>query len=508
MRELSLTNCRLDKRYDVEERLGQGSYAEIFVARDILASTTSPHSRVVVKALNVFLQDDLDSELERTLVENFQNEAIALDRVRHPNIISRLGHGTARDLKGRVFHYLVLEFMPGGDLQKACRDKTLSLKEAVGYIEQVCAGLKHAHRQNVIHRDIKPQNLLLTKDRETVKITDFGVARIHVSDSPITRVGTNVYAPPEHSPMNADGDFANAGLSPASDIYSLAKSTYTLLTCEAPRIYAGRQIIDLPITLRDEPWAQEFLNVARRATSDDPLERQQSVDEFWSDLGPLRRLADDSRPLNIARTVMNTTPQAHVGAGFSPMAPNRPAFSTSRDLHLKFPLTTARPVIRVELGPGPTPIDRSSGAVATAVNTESLPDLTHAGSDDSPVTERVRRQRSRKFAKRLAAAAIFLAMFGGGLYAASTYLRGINLLSIVTSAFTEQTGRANTDVNLRPAPSAANEPVGLVTQNSRLRIVKTQNNWYQVEVLEQGRDRDDVGSAKGWINGKYVDLDN
>jgi uncharacterized protein YgiM (DUF1202 family) len=99
-------------------------------------------------------------------------------------------------------------------------------------------------------------------------------------------------------------------------------------------------------------------------------------------------------------------------------------------------------------------------------------------------------------------------MFGGGLYAASTYLRGINLLSIVTSAFTEQTGRANTDVNLRPAPSAANEPVGLVTQNSRLRIVKTQNNWYQVEVLEQGRDRDDVGSAKGWINGKYVDLDN
>ena len=86
------------------------------------APTQSPHSTVVIKALNVFLQDDLDPDLERTLVENFQNEAVALDRVRHPNIISRLGHGTARDLAGTIFHYLVLEYLAGGDLQKLARD--------------------------------------------------------------------------------------------------------------------------------------------------------------------------------------------------------------------------------------------------------------------------------------------------------------------------------------------------------------------------------------------------
>ena len=102
MRELSLSNCRIDKRYDVVELLGRGSYAEIFVARDTLAAPHSVHSQVVIKALNVFLQDDLDADLERTLVENFQNEAIALDRVRHPNVISRLGHGSARDLAGTV----------------------------------------------------------------------------------------------------------------------------------------------------------------------------------------------------------------------------------------------------------------------------------------------------------------------------------------------------------------------------------------------------------------------
>src|SRR5688572_2378949 len=168
MRELSLHNCRLDRRYDIRGSLGRGSYAEIFLARDSLASPDSPHCDVVIKALNVFLQDDLDADLERTLVENFQNEAIALDRVRHPNIISRLGHGTARDLAGTVFHYLVLEYLEGGDLQKAGRVGNLSLKQAFKYIEQVCAGLRHAHRYNIIHRDIKPQNLLLTRELETV----------------------------------------------------------------------------------------------------------------------------------------------------------------------------------------------------------------------------------------------------------------------------------------------------------------------------------------------------
>ena len=220
MKELSLNNCRLDKRYDVREQLGRGSYAEVFLARDTLASPQSPHSDVVIKALNVFLQDDLDADLERTLVENFQNEAIALDRVRHPNIISRLGHGTARDLRGTVFHYLVLEYLSGGDLQGLLRRQKIPLAQAVNYIEQICAGLGHAHKYSIIHRDIKPQNLLLTADLSTVKIADFGVARVSTADSPITRVGTNIYAPPEHSPMSAGqtGELEYAKLTPSADI--------------------------------------------------------------------------------------------------------------------------------------------------------------------------------------------------------------------------------------------------------------------------------------------------
>ncbi|MBK6590574.1 MAG: protein kinase [Acidobacteria bacterium] len=81
-------------------------------------------------------------------------------------------------------------------MQKLLRKQKLGLDQALKYIEQVCAGLGHAHRNSIIHRDIKPQNLLLTSDLSTVKIADFGVARVNVSDAPITRVGTNIYARP------------------------------------------------------------------------------------------------------------------------------------------------------------------------------------------------------------------------------------------------------------------------------------------------------------------------
>src|ERR1044071_4486851 len=135
MSELKLLQCRLDGRYDIEDCLGRGSYAEIYMARD-LAATDEQFREVVIKALNVLLQGYQDQDLERTLIQNFQNEAIALDRVRHANIISRLGHGTALDLNGTAFHYLVLEYLSGGDMSKLCREQPLTLERAVFYLEQ------------------------------------------------------------------------------------------------------------------------------------------------------------------------------------------------------------------------------------------------------------------------------------------------------------------------------------------------------------------------------------
>ena len=502
MRELALNNSRLDGRYDIETTLGRGSYAEIYVARDILASPQSPHNKVVIKALNVFLQNDLDLDLERTLVENFQNEAIALDRVRHPNIISRLGHGTARDLRGTIFHYLVLEYLPGGDLARACRQKSLGFSKALDYIEQVCAGLSHAHKFGIIHRDIKPQNLLLTEDKKTVKIADFGVARVNDSDAPITRVGTDIYAPPEHSPMLAGttGTLTLAKLTPAADIYSLAKSAYVLITCESPRFFAGQPINELPVSARKEDWANELLRVLNKATQSAAEKRYQKVEDFWTDLQKLRVLADDGeKPVSVFNNELHITPQPHIAKGYSPIAPERPKFNTSRDLKLK---TSS---LNIKL---PEKVDKIGFNNINYPLTDAADDLSKPVKDNEikiEIPETYSKKRNfRPFIKFV----LFMMIFAGGLYATYTYLLGRGLISEISRTFTNQNGTANTDINLRPSPSAANNPIGMVTKNSKVKIVGKQDNWFEIDIIEHGRPPEDSEEdvRHGWVYSKYIDL--
>ena len=508
MRELLLNNCRLDKRYDILEQLGRGSYAEIYVARDILASPKSPHSTVVIKALNVLLQDDLDDDLERTLIENFQNEAIALDRVRHPNIISRLGHGTSRDLNGITFHYLVLEYLAGGDLQRLCRSKGISPKQAVGYVEQVCAGLRHAHEKGVIHRDIKPHNLLLTKDLETVKIADFGVARIHSAQTPITRVGTNIYAAPEHSPLLSGhtGELEHHELTPAADIYSLAKCTYTLFTCEAPRYYANQPIDALPAASRNEPWADDLLHVLNKATQSDPAARPQSIDDLWREFARVREIIGDTEPETVLRRISSPLPQAHVSHGYSPSAPVMARFDTARDLHLRYPaiVGASTGVETVITRVTPTRLPDEFDPIEININGHEpaaiLPE-NHEVAPNPPI-------RRRRRLRRMVVFVALILIFGGALYGTGVYLKRSNLWSSIRSPFHTQTATANTDVNLRSEPNAGSDAIGVVTKNSKVRIVNSQNNWYQIDVIQQGRDRAGGPTAtRGWLNGKYIDVD-
>ncbi len=493
MKELSLNSCRLDKRYDVRDQLGRGSYAEIFLALDTLASPQSPHSTVVIKALNVFLQDDLDADLERTLVENFQNEAIALDRVRHPNIISRIGHGTARDLRGTVFHYLILEYLSGGDMQGVLRKQKLGLDQALKYIEQICAGLGHAHRNSIIHRDIKPQNLLLTSDLSTVKIADFGVARVNVSDAPITRVGTNIYAPPEHSPLMAGktGDLISSRLTPAADIYSLAKTVYTMLTGEAPRSFANTCIESVPENIQNEEWSDDLCRVLKRATNAEPRERHQSVEDFWGDLAGLRQVSADGEYSTMMRSAI-TVPQPYVSRGYTPIAPERPSFEAMADR----PTTMSSPLVFTRPAYEP-PAVNGAGRIGT----------------ENPVTPPakpivIRRPGKRRRLKRLAGFFVVVCAFTGLLYGTASYIRNRNIFPGVTNPLRSQTGVASTDVYLRPLPNTDQDPIGLVTKNSKVKIVNSRDNWYQVDVVQQGRDLPSQGSAKrGWLNGKYLDVE-
>jgi len=501
MKELSLQNSRLDGRYDITSLLGRGSYAEIYVARDRLASPDSPHHQVVIKALNVFMQNDLDADLERTLVENFQNEAVALDRVRHPNVVSRLGHGTARDLRGTVFHYLVLEYLSGGDLARLCRQKSITLIQALKYIEQVCAGLAPAPKNGVIHRDVKPQNLLLTGDRQTVKIADFGVARFSASDSPITRVGTNIYAPPEHSPMlTDDGNSVTVvtELTPAADVYSLAKSTYVLITCESPRFFANQPVTELPFDMRRKPWANDLLRILRKATQTNPKDRHQTVFEFWQDLSKIKLLAeaeDGEMPTHIA-TRPHIVPQAHIAEGYTPLAPQRPTFNTSRDLKLKnlhVPANAPNLVVKLDASQPPvkqTPPAKNEEFLKTYIDEEEA----------APV-------RKRSFWRRAGMLLLFLAVFAGALGITQKYLRTGRLIPQVNNPFVKQQGIAVNDVNLRVEANADSQKIGMIPKASRVRIVNSKDNWYEVDVLEYGRQKENPSDVDhGWVNKRYIDI--
>lgn len=514
MPELKLQQSRLDGRYDIIECLGRGSYAEIYVAHDNAAPDGASRT-VVIKALNTYLQETPDQELEQTLVANFQNEAVALDRVRHPNIINRLGHGTAIDLAGRTFHYLVLEYLPGGDMLALSKDNPLPIDKALYYLEQVCSGLAHAHKCGVIHRDIKPQNLLLTADRKVVKIADFGVARIEANEGAITRVGTNIYSAPEHNPLVQTGRLDTAGLvtpqqvlTPAADVYSLAKTTYSLLAGASPRRFAQHSITELPDSLKNEYWSNSVLRVLQKATQSQPEARYQSVEEFWDELAgaakpPQPPVADE--PLERRR---RPSEELDIDPKEFTEVPAQARFVPTTTAIVDDYKSIKRPRIVV-------PVDRLRGddgrnQVARPTAREIV--------DALPAQSRNGRRgtlpsRPDTRARKLIVAAALVAAFSGMLWATHRYVTSrwnsvAEIPRIGDWFVVGREGTTITDVNLRPDASTSNTPIGLAENGSRVKILSTNSNWYEIQVMEHGRAKTDpFSSDRGWINKRFVKFD-
>jgi serine/threonine protein kinase len=534
MPELKLQQSRLDGRFDILECLGRGSYAEIYVARDNAASEGAPQT-VVIKALNMFLQDTPDIELEHTLIANFQNEAVALDRVRHPNIISRLGHGTAIDLAGTTFHYIVLEYLSGGDMAALSRNYALTIQKTLFYLEQVCSGLAHAHECGVIHRDIKPQNLLLRADRQVVKIADFGVARLEAMEGAITRVGTNIYSAPEHNPLVQTGSLdlgmitgGRGHLTPAADIYSLAKTTYTLLAGESPRRFAQHAIQDMPAHLSQHYWSSPVLRVLEKATQIRPEDRYQTVQEFWDDLAdaalpptkPLQGIATEAqeearrRPSDDLSIEPEEFTQAPPQPRFQPVSsapvPSGPETSFAN------PAATRRPKIVVPVSAIQEAV-KGRGAIQRGPSAKeriaALPDQARNGRALDKRSAHQRRQVGGRRTRPLLVAAVLIVLFAGMLLATHKYVTShwnpfvdLPLLSDVFVIGRE--GVTTTDVNLRPDASSSKPAIGLAEVGSRVKILATGDNWYEVQVLEHGRAKTDpFTSDRGWVNKKFVKFD-
>ncbi|MBS1789069.1 MAG: SUMF1/EgtB/PvdO family nonheme iron enzyme [Acidobacteria bacterium] len=306
---LELEKLTLKHRYQIRRLLKKGSFAEIHQAWDL-----KQQRDVAVKVLNPMLGRSVDEDLKEKLVENFRQEVSLLAELRHPGIVELLDEGTEMDRRGEICRYLVLEYLPGGDLQEYCSRRPLLLEETLRYFREISSALELAHSRGIVHRDIKPGNLMFDATGAKLKLVDFGVAKRLRGDRSyeITRVGTDLYAPPEHHPHleigpEADQQSGRGKLTPAADVYSLAKTIYAAMSGQAPKEFRLRPIDRLPKLLANQIYGDALLRVLRRATAERIADRYLSVRDFWHDFVRITEIAFPHSSKFVEKTGETTT---------------------------------------------------------------------------------------------------------------------------------------------------------------------------------------------------------
>jgi serine/threonine-protein kinase len=208
-------------RYRIERRLGAGGMSTVFQATDSVLERP-----VAIKLLAEHLAED------EAFVARFRREALAAAKLMHPNVVQVFDSGRDEE-SGR--HYIVMEYVDGPSCADLLREhKRLEVDETVAIVRDACQALDYAHRSGVIHRDVKPGNLLLANETGTTKLADFGIAKA-AEQTRITQVGSVLGTAAYLSPEQARGDEAD----PASDIYSLGVCAYQFLTGRLPHEYSS-----------------------------------------------------------------------------------------------------------------------------------------------------------------------------------------------------------------------------------------------------------------------------
>jgi serine/threonine-protein kinase len=265
-------------RYELEKLVGSGGMSNVFRAHDRLLERT-----VALKILHEQYTRDDD------YVERFRREARAVAKLAHPNIVTVIDRG---EQEGRQF--IVFEYVDGQNLKELTRGGPLEVREAIGLTLQVAGALSFAHERGLVHRDVKPQNVLLNEDGQA-KVTDFGIAR-SLDVQGVTHTGTVLGTSDYIAPEQARGQRVD----PKTDIYSLGAVLYELLVGEVP--FAGDNFVavamrhvnePVPSVLEHRPDCPPRLDFAiQRAMAKDPDDRFASMDDFAAELEACRAELD------------------------------------------------------------------------------------------------------------------------------------------------------------------------------------------------------------------------
>ncbi len=266
----TLTGSLFAGRYRVTRKLGGGGMADVYLAED-----QELGRRVAVKILHERYAND------EQFVERFRREATHAAGLSHPNIVSIFDRGEADGS-----YFIVMEYVEGRTLKELIRGRgPCPIPVAIAYTRQILSGLRYAHRNGVIHRDIKPHNVIVDPEG-VVKVTDFGIARAGVSQ--MTEEGAIIGTAQYLSPEQARG----APVDQTSDLYSTGIVLYELLTAEVP--FSGDTPVEIamkhlseipnpPSDLRAEV-PDDLDNVVLRALSKEPADRYQSAAAMDADL--------------------------------------------------------------------------------------------------------------------------------------------------------------------------------------------------------------------------------
>ncbi len=289
-------------RYQVEKELGKGAMGVVYLGKD-------PKIGRVVAIKTMALSQEFEGEELTDARERFFREAETAGRLQHQNIVTIFDAGEEHDLA-----YIAMEFLKGKDLVDFCKDgHLLPVPKVLSIVARVAEALAYAHRQNVVHRDIKPANIMYELDSDTVKVTDFGIARI--TDSSKTKTGLVLGTPSFMSPEQIAGKKVDG----RSDLYSLGVMLFQMLTGVLPfrgdsmaeLMYkiANEEAPDIRIIRKDIP--ERLANAVALSMSKRPETRYQDGDAFAADLRvalvEATGIAEPASPREGASTVVAQT---------------------------------------------------------------------------------------------------------------------------------------------------------------------------------------------------------